>query len=123
MRPIYIELNPAPATYTSAPIVLDQYVAPGNIVATLAVKNAGASVTAVLEFTTDDIFDTPPAVFVWQPFTATPFNTSGSVTISGVGAAQAAFAFAPKALRVRITGITGSPAFSIQVIQLGIAST
>lgn len=123
MRSIYVNQPTLQATFISDPIVLDQYVAPGNVIVTLAVKNAGTSATGILEFTTDDIFNTPPASFVWQPFTATPFNTGGSVTVNGLGAAQAAFAFAPRAIRYRASSITGTPNFSLQVIQLGIAST
>lgn len=129
MRPIYINvtLSPTGPLYVSPAIVVDQYVAPGNILATLTLKTTGVA-PLKLEYTTDDIFDSSPnPVIVWQPYANTPFNTSGQVTLTSSGgtpaAAPATFAYAPRALRVSTTAaVTGTPLLSIQVIQLGVAS-
>lgn len=127
MRPIYINvtLSPTGPLYVSPAIVLDQYVAPGNILATLTLKTTGVA-PLKLEYTTDDIFD-PNATIVWQPYGNTPFSTSGQVTLTSSNnvpaAAPANFAYAPRALRVSTTAaVSGTPLLSIQVIQLGVAS-
>jgi hypothetical protein len=123
MRPIYITLNPATATSVTDPIVLDQYIAPANVAVTVNMTS-GTSAGIVLEFTTDNVLDPAVTSYVWQPFTATPFSSSGAYSFtSAPSAVEAMFAYAPKALRVRWTAAAGSPVMNVQVIQYGIGGT
>ena len=123
MRPIYFTYTSVAAGgFTGPPVPLDQYISPGNVGVTISLTS-GTSATVVLQYTTDNVLDPAVSTYVWQPFTATPFNTAGTYTFSGLGAIEGMFTFAPKAIRVLCTVAAGSPTINVQVIQAGIGGT
>lgn len=123
MRPVYFSFTNPQVGYVAGPVVLDQYIAPGNATCTIS-SIGGTSSSVVLEFTTDNVIDNPaPTSVIWQPYTSSPFNTSGSYSFTGTGTVEAMFAYAPKALRVRVTAVAGTPTINIQVIQAGLGGT
>jgi len=134
MRPIYIKhLNITNTDSSSGWVVIDQYVAPGNVSVSVKLTQKTAdpvSVQVFVMYTNDDIFDPDlGGNFAAQPWTALPWNASGIWTptgFTGIGAvvvAEAMFAFAPRAVKAEITVLSGTLDFETQVVQLGVAST
>lgn len=124
MRPIYLTYSPVTASTVTSPIVLDQYISPGNMVTTIVLGGSATSATVVLEYTTDNVIDPTVTSYTWQPFTATPFSATGTYAFTAAGAVEGAFTMLPKAVRVRCTAVAGtSPTMSVQVIQAGIGGT
>lgn len=123
MRPVYFSFTNPQVGNVAGPIVLDQYIAPGNATCTIS-SIGGTSSTCILEYTTDNVIDYPaPSNIVWQPYTASPFSATGSYSFTGTGTVEAMFSYAPKALRVRVTAVAGNPTINIQVIQAGLGGT
>jgi len=134
MRPIYIKKQDITNTDVSSGwVVIDQYVAPGNISVSVKLTQKTAdpvSVQVFVMYTNDDVFDeTLNGQFASQLWTALPWNASGIWTPTGftgvnyVVVAEAMFAFAPRAVKAEITVLSGTLDFETQVVQLGIAST
>lgn len=134
MRPIYLNYpSVAAAGFVTDPIVLDQYISPGNVTITINLSNPGtltATAQVLVDFTTDNVLEPQTTTIIWQPYTATPFTASGSeyvysfsVNAGESAAIEAMFAYAPKAIRVRVRSVTNTPNMSVQVIQLGIGGT
>lgn len=116
-----IELNIVSPATQSDPIVLDQYIAPGNVVFTV-IMTAGTSTTVAVQHTNDDIFasDYSPATGYWEEYTASPFPVA---LTAGNNVAEGVYAFAPKAIRFVLSSPVGSPTVRCQVVQAGIGGT
>lgn len=124
MRPIYLTYPAVTATFNTDPIVLDQYISPGNAAVTIAMTGGtGPSASVVLQYTTDNVLDPNVTNYLWQPFAASPFSAAGAYTFNTVGAVEGIFTYAPKAVRVQVTAVAGSPTIAVQVIQVGIGGT
>lgn len=132
MRPIYVKRQNVTTSATSGWIVIDQYIAPGNVAVSVKLTQKTATtptgnVTAV--FTNDDIFDsTLNGNFANDPYTASPFNASGVWNFAGftgtgsVVVVEAMYAYAPRAVGMNVNVTTGQVDFEVQVIQLGLTT-
>lgn len=134
MRPIYIKKSNVTGSDSSGWVVIDQYVAPGNVAVSVKLTQKTATTptgTVTASFTNDDIFDPVVAAegFANQAYAASPFNASGTWTITGLSGegsqvvVEAMYAYAPRAVQMAINLTGGEVDFETQVIQLGIAST
>lgn len=124
MRPIYLTFPALAAPVIAGPFPLDQYISPGQTSTTINVLNGTTpTATVYLEFTADNILDPDTTTVIWQPYTASPFAIDGSYNFTQAGAVEAVISLTPKALRVRVTAVSGAPDVKINIIQAGIGGT
>jgi hypothetical protein len=127
MRPIYLTLGGVNNASITAPIVLDQYIAPGaiSIFAILAGGTGSPSATVTLQVTNDDIFASnyAPNTGNWFSLPANTFTGSGALTSASPTAEATLSGAIPRAMRATFSGCVGAPNVTFQVAQMGIGGT